>query len=72
MVFALLPDLPFMYQQDLAYIPLENESIISFGLYYKSSFNSSVLKAFIQILKDFCNDEIFYDDWMPELGRFLG
>ena len=19
-----------------------------------------------------CNDEIFYDDWMPELGRFLG
>lgn len=53
---ALLPDLPFMCQQDLAYIPLENESIISFGLYYKSSFNSSVLKAFIQILKDICND----------------
>ena len=56
MVFALLPDLPFMCQQDLAYIPLENESVISFGLYYKSSFNSSILRAFIQILKDICND----------------
>ena len=54
MVFALLPDLPFMCQQDLAYIPLENESIISFGLYYKTSFNPPILKAFIQILKELC------------------
>lgn len=52
---ALLPDLPFMCQQDLAYIPLENESVISFGLYYKSSFNSPILRAFIQILKDICS-----------------
>mgnify|MGYP004523323197 len=54
MVFALLPDLPFMCQQDLAYIPLENESTISFGLYYKTSFNSPILKTFIQILKELC------------------
>lgn len=54
MVFALLPDLPFMCQQDLAYIPLEDENIISFGLYYKTSFNPPILKAFIQILKKLC------------------
>ncbi len=53
---ALLPNLPFMFHKGLAYVPLENESVISFGLYYKTSFNPPILKAFIQILKDICND----------------
>ena len=53
---ALLPNLPFMHQEGLTYVPLENESTISFGLYYKTSFNSPILKTFIQILKDICND----------------
>ena len=53
---ALLPNLPFMHQEGLTYIPLENESTISFGLYYKTSFNSPILKTFIQILKHICND----------------
>ena len=53
---ALLPNLPFMHQEGLTYVPLENESTISFGLYYKTSFNPPILKAFIQILKDICND----------------
>lgn len=53
---SLLPNLPFMHQEGLTYVPLENESTISFGLYYKTSFNSPILKTFIQILKDICND----------------
>ena len=51
---ALLPNLPFMHQEGLTYVPLENESTISFGLYYKTSFNSPILKTFIQILKELC------------------
>lgn len=51
---SLLPNLPFMHQEGLTYVPLENESTISFGLYYKTSFNSPILKTFIQILKELC------------------
>lgn len=31
-----------------------------------------ILDFLTPVWSAFCNDEIFYDDWMPELGRFLG
>lgn len=31
-----------------------------------------ILDFLTPVWRAFCNDEIFYDDWMPELGRFLG
>lgn len=31
-----------------------------------------ILKFLKPIWKAFCENEIFFDDWMPELGRFLG
>lgn len=31
-----------------------------------------ILTFLTPIWKSLCNNEIFFDDWMPELGRFLG
>ena len=31
-----------------------------------------ILEFLTPVWSAFCNNEIFFDDWMPELGRFLG
>ena len=31
-----------------------------------------ILEFLTPLWSAFCNNEIFFDDWMPELGRFLG
>ena len=32
-----------------------------------------IIVAFLEpVWNALCNNEIFFDDWMPELGRYLG
>ena len=49
--FCLLPDFPFMQQENLIYLPVETEHTISFGLYHKTANNHTILKSFIKILQ---------------------
>lgn len=49
--FTILPDIPFMRDHTLRYIPVENGDVTSFGLYYKTSKGNPVLKDFIALAK---------------------
>lgn len=49
--FTILPDMPFMHDNTLRYIPIQNETVTSFGLYYKTIKGKPVLQDFIALAK---------------------
>ena len=52
-----------------------NKILIDWGIDANAGWEETldlILDFLTPVWSAFCNDEIFYDDWMPELGRFMG
>lgn len=49
--FVIIPDNLLIRDPDLAYIPVNGFSVISFGVYYKTLKGNAALKTFIEVMK---------------------
>lgn len=56
--YTLLPALPGSTEPGLRYIPLTDQSTLSFGLYHSRSDRPWLLKRFWQLMKEYCETEI--------------